>query len=209
MNTHNTLKLIALAGLSFSMTMLPMGCTKSDSDAAAAAHDDHDDHGDHAGHDHDHGDHAHDQDGDMANAEGELYEGILGEITLMPADDGSLMKIHHEHIPTFKSMDGTIKVNARGVAGMASMTMPFPLGDGVNIDAFKVGDKVKFDLLVTWSTDTPKPYHITQIEKLDPSTEIDYTNAIEDIIDDAKDAMDGLMGNDHSDHDHGHDHDAP
>jgi len=200
MNTPNTLKIFALAGLSLSMTMLPMGCVKSDSDSATEAHEEHDDH---SGHDHAHEGH----DGDMTSADGDLYEDILGEITALPGDDGSMMKIHHQHIPTFKAMDGTIKVNASGVAGMASMTMPFPLGDGVNIDAFKVGDKVKFDLLVTWSTDTPKPYHITQIEKIDADTEIDFSNAIEDIIDAADDAIDGLMGDDHSDH--GHDHDAP
>ncbi|MFG0245160.1 MAG: copper-binding protein [Phycisphaerales bacterium JB052] len=184
-----------------------IGCSEQNSSGAApqsapdAAHD----HA-HDGHDHDH-DHDH---GD-SDRQPDTYTGIRGEISRMPDTDGPSKEvhIHHEQIRNFKTKDGIVNIDSKGIAGMKSMTMPFPLGEGVTLDGFDTGDKVEFDFVVNWGNNRPA-WEITKITKLPADTELDYTNAIEEAIDDLKDAAEDMM--DHSDHDHddhGHDHDGP
>lgn len=192
------LRLIALAGLSISTMTLLSGCTDSNSSpkADAQSHDEHDGHD----HDHDHGSH----DGDQAQASTpDIYAGILGEITELPieGDPSKSLKIHHQQIPNFKNNKGEINVSAKGVAGMGSMTMPFPLGQGLNLDGFHIGDKVSFTFQVNWGETGGAAWEVTQIEKIDPTTVIDYTNKIEEIKEAAEDMIDDAM--DHSDHDVG------
>ncbi len=161
-------------------------------------------------HDHDHGDHDH---GD-ADRTPDTYSGIRGEITQLPDSTvpGSELKIHHEQIRDFKTKDGTISVTKEGIAGMRSMTMPFPLGEGVSLDSFSIGDKVSFDFVVNWGNNRPA-WEITSIEKLPADTELDFNNAIEDMaddaMDDATDAVEGMMDHGDHDHEHGGDHDGP
>lgn len=151
---------------------------------------------DHSGHDHD--------DGAHSDAQPDRYPGVRGEITQLPDPNvpGSELKIHHEQIRNFKTKDGTISVTKEGIAGMRSMTMPFPVGEGVSIDGLSVGDKVSFDFVVNWGNNRPA-WEITKIEKLPAETELDFNNAIEEMMDDAMDAAQDMM--DHS----GHDHDGP
>jgi len=181
-----------------------VGCSEQNSSGAApqSAPD--------ASHDHEHGDDTHTH-GD-SNREPDTYTGIRGEIKQMidPQVPSSELKIHHQQIANFKTMDGTVNVNARGIAGMMSMTMPFPVAQGVSLEGFNEGDKVSFDFVVNWGNDRPA-WEITKIEKLPADTEIDYTNAIEEIVDDAADAAKGILNHDDHDHDHGddHDHDGP
>ncbi|MDF1810392.1 MAG: copper-binding protein [Phycisphaerales bacterium] len=192
----NHTRTLILASLALSSTLFLSACSESttptSSEAPSNSHDDHAGH-DHAGHDHDAPD---------PNAAPDIYENILGEITMIPIenDPTTELKIRHQQIPNFKTKDGTININSKGIAGMASMTMPFPLAQDLPFNDFAIGDKVSFDFQVNWSGTGPA-WEVTRIEKIDQSIEIDYTNKISEMIDDAKDMLD-----DHMD-DHGHDHD--
>jgi hypothetical protein len=136
----------------------------NDPSATPSAQDAHDHADDHSGHDH-----------ADSGVRTDSYEGILGEIASLPGDmPGEDMQIRHEHIPGFKSESGEVHVSADGVPGMKSMTMPFPLGEGVSLDGYSVGDKVRFSFRVNWGGDTP--WELTAIEKIAPDTPIDYAN---------------------------------
>jgi hypothetical protein len=180
MSLPDTLR-ISLAGFVLGALTLG-GCSESSHDEHAG-HDDHD-HGaemhdesgavdPHAGHDHG------DVDGDNEHADGrtDVYTGILGELKSIPTDGvaGDPAKIRHVQIPEFKNAAGEIPVTTDGVPGMRSMTMPFPFADGVSTDGFAVGDKVEFNFVVTWENGAAS-WEITEISKLDPATEIEYTN---------------------------------
>ena len=200
-NTISTVAIAMIAGLAL------VGCTDTNSSSNAPqsdAHHEHDGH-DHSGHDHHHG---HDH-GD-ADREPDVYTGIRGEITSFPEPNvpNSELRIRHEQIRDFKTSDGTINVNSKGVAGMASMTMPFPLGEGMNLEGFSVGDKVEFDFTVNWGGGSSPAWFVTRMEKLPADTELDFTNVIEENFEDLKDAAHDMMDHDHSDHDHA-DHDEP
>lgn len=195
----NTLRILALATLSISTFTMLAGCSDTDSSTDSAATDSHadHDHGENEGHDHDaeqtaeqvidlagnkaddHSGHDHADTSTSPAATPHIYPGILGEITMLPiaGNPATDLKIHHQHIPSFKSADGSIKTNSKGIAGMMSMTMPFPLADGVDTDGLSIGDKIRFTFQVIW-TDTRPSWEVTQINKIDPSTEIDFTNAI-------------------------------
>lgn len=126
----------------------------------------------------------------------DAYTGILGVVTSLPSpgSDRAELRIHHEHIPTFRTKEGEINVTADGVPGMKSMVMPFPVAEGLDVSSLQVGDKVRFDFTVQWGG-TP-PWQITAFEVLDPETEIDFSN---------KTIADDHTGEDHDDH-AGHDH---
>ena len=160
------------------------GCIENgSSDDHEGEHADHADHGDHsdatgtvdehAGHDHG----QEDADTDEKIIRTDVYEGVLGELVLIP--DGSSAnlhpKIHHVQIPDFKRQDGTVGVTHDGIPGMRSMTMEFPLAEGVSIDGFNVGDKVQFSFRVNWGGSIA--WEMTEIKKIDPGTVIDFSNA--------------------------------
>lgn len=123
----------------------------------------------------------------------DVYPGVLGVITGLPDADKPTpeLRIHHEHIPTFRTKDGPINITADGVPGMKSMIMPFPVAEGLDTSALKVGDKVRFDFAVHWGGE--RVWEITAFEIIDPDTEIDFSNK----------AAPGTE--DHEDHT-GHDH---
>lgn len=173
-----------------------VGC--SDGADSHAAHD----HDDHAGHDHSGHDHAsHDK-----VVRTDTYEGILGRISALPieGDPSSQLRIYHEHIPTFRTKQGTVFVNSAGVPGMNAMDMEFPPAEGVSLDGFAIGDKVRFSFDVNWGGE--RAWEVTQIEKLDADTEIDFSvkPTPKELLEELKDA--GV--HDHDDHS-GHDHDEP
>ena len=87
---------------------------------------------------------------------------VRGEILELPdAETGSRLRIHHEAIPLFMSKKGEI-------TGMDEMAMFFPLGEGVELSEYAVGDKVRFTMVVDWSPG----WYIKTIEKLPPETEL-------------------------------------
>lgn len=194
MNTNSPLRLLAIAGLSLTTITLLTGCSDADTNADASSSQAED----HSGHDHgadDHGhDHADDSDSVAPTASLDVYENILGEIKLLPieGDPTTALKIRHQQIPNFKLKDGTINTNSKGISGMMSMTMPFPLADGVSIDTLTIGDKVQFTFAVDWSGQGTA-WEVTKIEKIDANTVIDYTNTIEELKDAAKEAVDSAI----------------
>jgi len=97
------------------------------------------------------------------------YE-VRGQVTAVPTagDPLSNLVIRHEAIDDFATRDGE-------VVGMSSMSMPFPLADGVSLDGIAPGDKVRFTLEVDWDGDPA--YQITRIEPLPADTEIEYGKA--------------------------------
>lgn len=146
----------------------------------------------------------------------DTYADILGVVTTLPVagQPGSELKIHHEHIPGFKTKDGVVNVSADGVRGMKSMTMPFPVGEGVSLEGIEVGDKVRFTFAVNWGGSPP--WEVTRIEEVPADTEIDFANKADPDAHDHADhnhsghghADDDHSGHDHGDHD-GHDHGSP
>ncbi|QDU34413.1 Copper binding periplasmic protein CusF [Poriferisphaera corsica] len=90
------------------------------------------------------------------------YE-VRGIVKSMPAEGGKML-LQHEAIPSFKNKKGR-------VVGMNSMTMPFPVGEGVEMSGLKEEDKVEVTFVVTWGE---KPYYITEIEKLPAETELNF-----------------------------------
>lgn len=103
------------------------------------------------------------------------YEGILGEVQVLPDPPAMPLQIRHVHIPEFRGSDGEIFVAGDGTPGMKPMTMPFPdFDDGASPDGLAVGDKVRFDFRVHW-TGGQSRYWITEIEVIDPETQIDYS----------------------------------
>lgn len=89
-----------------------------------------------------------------------------GKIVALPgAGLGETLRIRHEAIPDFTTDQGEI-------TGMASMTMPFPVAPGVEMDALAEGDVVAFTFEVRW--DGSPPYQITRLEGLPPTTELDF-----------------------------------
>ena len=134
---------------------------------------------DHA-HDHDHNqDHAHDTPADAARTP-DVYENIRGIITYLPTagSPDPHMKIRHEHIPEFRNEEGEIFVSPDGIPGMRSMQMGFPTAPHVALDGLSVDDKVEFTFRVNWGGSPP--WEITEITKLDPATQIDFTNSMID-----------------------------
>lgn len=95
------------------------------------------------------------------------YEGVRGRISALPVEGSPTeqdFRIHHEAMPTFKGMTGKL--------GMNSMTMKFPLGDGVSLEGFEIGDPIEFDLEVSW--DASPPYWVTNLRKLPADTVLDF-----------------------------------
>lgn len=143
----------------------------------------------------------------------DTYEDILGIVATLPeaGKPGSEFKIHHEHIPGFKTRDGEVFVTADGVPGMKSMVMAFPLGDAVTLDGLEQGDKVRFSFDVNWGG--APPWVVTEIEEIDADTVINFANKVDGMTSTAASKDDPHAGHDHgdeSDHDHsGHDHDGP
>ena len=61
----------------------------------------------------------------------------------MPSADKPLadLEIHHEAIPDFKNREGVVFENpTTGVRGMKSMTMAFPVGEGVSLEGIEIGN---------------------------------------------------------------------
>jgi len=154
--------LIGAAGAALALA----SCAESGDTHANGPHDD----------THDHASHEEGHEAGSAAVRTDVYEGILGEIVAMPAgDENPEMRIRHQQIPGFKNEAGEVPVTPDGIPGMRSMQMPFPVAQGVSLGTLAVGDKVRFSFRVNWGGSTP--WELTAIEKLDPDTEIDYSNS--------------------------------
>jgi hypothetical protein len=116
---------------------------------------------------------------------------VLGTISKLPDADGpdKSLYVRHAPIPDYKNADGE-------VVGMAAMTMPFPVAEGVSLEGVEVGDPVEFTFTMRWKP-TGK-YEIVELTELPAGTEINFETPM----------MDEHHGHDHdhSGHDHDHDH---
>lgn len=72
--------------------------------------------------------------------------------------------VHHEAIAEWLRPDGT--------KGMNSMTMPFPLADGVSLDGITIGDIV--ELTVIQYLGDKVPYRVSSIRKLPADTTLNF-----------------------------------
>lgn len=106
----------------------------------------------------------------------EVYT-VRGIVKALPIgeDPRATLRIHHEHIPTFKGKDGQVFTNTDGVPGMKAMEMPFDtLGPDVDLSDIAIGDKIEFDLAIAREPRTT--FAITRIKKLPPDTAVSFEN---------------------------------
>ncbi|MEM7483271.1 MAG: copper-binding protein [Acidobacteriota bacterium] len=103
---------------------------------------------------------------DSSSQRREIYQ-VRGEIRSMPGQSevASALYLRHEAIPDFVGIEGD-------VVGMPTMTMPFPVAESVNLDAFQRGDRVSATLEVTWDGDPP--FQLIAIEALPADTQLDF-----------------------------------
>ena len=90
---------------------------------------------------------------------------VRGEIRQLPRPEGNEILIRHEAVPDLKDANGK-------VVGMASMTMPFALGAGVDRSRLAVGDRISFTLEVRWNAGDPVT--VTNVAPLPPGTRLDF-----------------------------------
>lgn len=80
---------------------------------------------------------------------------VGAHIARLPTAADPLLYLDHEAIPTFVGPSGEVE-------GMAAMTMPFQLADGVSLAGFAAGDPVMATLRVDWAAG--QPVVVTAIE---------------------------------------------
>ena len=100
---------------------------------------------------------------------------VRGQVVMVPSADRPFddLQIRHEAIPDYKKRDGEVYVNSKGVRGMVTMTMPFPVAEGVSLEGIEPGDKVEFVFVTTWGDEYPE-YEITEILELPADTELNF-----------------------------------
>ena len=100
---------------------------------------------------------------------------VRGQVVMVPSADRPFddLQIRHEAIPDYKNRDGEVYVNSKGVRGMVTMMMPFPVAAGVSLEGIEPGDKVEFVFVTTWGEDYPE-YEITEIRELPADTELNF-----------------------------------
>lgn len=91
-----------------------------------------------------------------------------GQIVALPSPDSPAaeLQIRHEPVPDFRS--------GGKVVGMRSMTMPFPIGEGVSLDGLEAGDKVEMTFETVYSPDTGmvESFRIVALVELPAETEL-------------------------------------
>lgn len=100
---------------------------------------------------------------------------VRAEIDTLPGIESSVIRLHHERIPTFANKDGKVGTDSQGKPGMKPMTMGFSRNPGVSYDDLKVADKVEVVFEINW--DAPRPDErivITKITKLPAETKLDF-----------------------------------
>ncbi len=109
---------------------------------------------------------------EQANIRKDRYT-VRGEVAMLPTADNpsSEFQVRHEAIPHFVGQDGEL--------GMDTMTMPFPLADGLSLAALKVGDKIELTFEVDFDTQTKKmvSYRAIAATPLPAETELDFSSS--------------------------------
>lgn len=100
---------------------------------------------------------------------------VRAEIETLPGIESSVMRLHHERIPTFANKEGKVGTDSQGKPGMKPMTMSFAKGAGVSYEGLKVGDKVEVIVEVEWTAALPEDrLVITKLTRLAPETKLDF-----------------------------------
>lgn len=100
---------------------------------------------------------------------------VRAEIETLPGIESSVMRLHHERIPTFANKEGKVGTDSQGKPGMKPMTMSFAKGAGVSYEGLKVGDKVEVIVEVEWTAALPEDrLVITKLTRLTPETKLDF-----------------------------------
>ncbi len=94
---------------------------------------------------------------------------VRGVVEKLPQAEGPDrdLYIHHAPIPNFRDEHGK-------VVGMRSMTMPFPVADGVSLAGIAPGDPVEFTFAISWKQ--PAGYQVIRIRKLPAGTAVDLAS---------------------------------
>ena len=94
---------------------------------------------------------------------------VCGVVEKLPQAEGPDrdLYIHHAPIPNFRDEHGK-------AVGMRSMTMPFPVADGVSLAGIAPGDPVEFTFAVSWRQ--PAGYQAFRIRKLPAGTVVDLAS---------------------------------
>jgi len=102
-----------------------------------------------------------------ADAEPDAVYIVRGKIVELPDPQNPVteFQVHHEAIDAFKNGSGDI-------VGMGAMIMPFPLGEGVSLQGYAVGDVVEMTF-----ADYYKPirhFFVTGLKKLPADTVLEF-----------------------------------
>lgn len=97
---------------------------------------------------------------------------VRGQVAMLPdpANPSAEFQVRHEAIPQF--------VGPEGKLGMDTMTMPFPLADGLSLESVKVGDKIELTFDVDYDTTqrSPVAYRATEVKALPAETTLDFSS---------------------------------
>jgi phenylpropionate dioxygenase-like ring-hydroxylating dioxygenase large terminal subunit len=100
---------------------------------------------------------------------------VRGKVVTVPSAERPIddLEIRHEAITDYKNREGEVYVNSKGVSGMMSMTMGFPVAAGVSLEGIAPGDIVEFTFVTTWGEKYPN-YEVIEIKKLPADTELNF-----------------------------------
>ncbi|HLE84119.1 MAG TPA: copper-binding protein [Thermoanaerobaculia bacterium] len=96
---------------------------------------------------------------------------VRAEVVALPdpkRTDDRQLRVRHEAVPDFVGFEGE-------VVGMASMAMPFPLAEGVELEGIEAGDPVEMTFEVRW--EGAAPLRIVGLRELPAGTELDFETA--------------------------------
>lgn len=96
---------------------------------------------------------------------------VRAEVVALPdpkRTDDRQLRVRHEAVPDFVGFEGE-------VVGMASMAMPFPLAEGLELEGIEAGDPVEMTFEVRW--EGAAPLRIVALRELPAGTELDFETA--------------------------------
>lgn len=102
-----------------------------------------------------------------AEEKGRTYT-VRAQVEQLPSEGGGL-SLRHEAIDDWVGYSGEVE-------GMDSMTMPFPVAEGVSLKDLQPGDIVEAEVHVDWEADLA--VQITALRELPPGTRLEFRTAV-------------------------------
>lgn len=99
-------------------------------------------------------------------ATGHTYT-VRARVQQLPAQGGGLY-LTHEAIDDWVGRSGKVE-------GMSTMTMPFPVAEGVSLEGIEPDDVVEVQIHADWEADPA--VEITALRELPPDTQLDFREA--------------------------------